>query len=149
MSQTLATLNTKLTAHAVTANANKFILGYIEDVHELRDQNTTYYPIIMLIPPALTDSHDTEVESFKTLFDISVYYEFNRNTLSTAQDYVVERIEAWAAANVIGKAFILAVSGDSNITVLEPGFEVNLFPEGATLENTVVVNYKINVKISC
>ena len=149
MSQTLTTLNTKLTAHAATAKANKFILGYIEDIHELRDQNTTYYPVIEVLPPVLKDSHNTEVEVFKTLFDISVYYEFNRNTLTTVQYYVVQRIVAWAAANVIGKAFILAVSGDSNITVLDEDFEVTLYPEGSTLENTVVANYKINVKISC
>ena len=149
MNQTLSTLNTKLTAHAKTAGANKFILGYIEDIHELRDQNTTYYPVIEVLPPVLKDSHNTEVEVFKTLFDISVYYEFNRNTLTTAQYYVVQRIVAWAAANVIGKAFILAVSGDSNITVLDKDFEVTLYPEGNTLENTVVANYKVNVKISC
>jgi len=149
MSQTLSTLNTKLLAHAATAGANKFIMGYIEDIHELRDQNTTYYPIIEILPPVLKDSHVTEVEEFTTLFDISVYYEFNRNTLTTDQDYVVQRIVAWAAANVIGKAFILAVSGDTNITVLDSVFDVILYPEGTTLENTVVVNYKINVKISC
>ena len=149
MAQTLSTLNTKLTAHAATAGANKFILGYIEDIHELRDQNTTYYPVIEVLPPVLRDSHDSEVEEFVTMFDISVYYEFNRNKLNTSQDYIVQRIVAWAAANVIGKAFILAVSGDSNITVLDKDFEVTLYPEGSTLENTVVANYKINVKISC
>jgi len=149
MSQTLSTLNTKLTDHAATAGANKFIMGYIEDIHELRDQTTTYYPIIEILPPVLKDSHDTEVEEFTTLFDISVYYEFNRNNLTIDQDYVVQRIVAWAAANVIGKAFILAVSGDGNITVLDSEFDVTLYPEGATLENTVVANYKINVKISC
>ena len=149
MAQTLSTLNTKLTAHAATAGANKFILGYIEDIHELRDQNTTYYPVIEVLPPVLRDSHDSEVEEFVTMFDISVYYEFNRNKLNTSQDYIVQRIVAWAAANVIGKAFILAVSGDSNITVLDKDFEVTLYPEGNTLENTVVANYKVNVKISC
>lgn len=149
MAQTLSTLNTKLTAHAATAGANKFILGYIEDIHELRDQTTTYYPVIEVLPPVLKDSQDTEVESFNTLFDISVYYEFNRNILAVGADYIVPRIVAWTAANVIGKAFILALNGDSNITVLDKDFEVNLFPEGATLENTVVANYKINVKISC
>ncbi len=149
MSQTLATLNTKLTAHAATAGANKFIMGYIEDIHELRDQNTTFYPVIEILPPVLKDSYDSEVEEFITLFDISVYYEFNRNTLTTDQDYVVQRIVAWAAANVIGKAFILALDGDANITVMDSEFDVTLFPEGATLENTVVANYKINVKISC
>jgi len=149
MAQTLSTLNTKLAAHAATAGANKFILGYIEDIHELRDQNTTYYPVIEVLPPVLRDSHDSEVEEFVTMFDISVYYEFNRNKLNTSQDYIVQRIVAWAAANVIGKAFILAVSGDSNITVLDKDFEVTLYPEGNTLENTVVANYKVNVKISC
>lgn len=149
MSQTLATLNTKLTTHAATAGANKFIMGYIEDVHELRDQDTTYYPIILVLPPVLRDSHDSEVEEFPTTFDISVYYEFNRNTLDTDQDYVVQRIAKWKLANDIGKAFILAISGDSNITVLDKDFEVTLFPEGTTLENTVVANYNINVKISC
>ncbi|NQU87646.1 MAG: hypothetical protein HQ541_17990 [Mariniphaga sp.] len=149
MAQTLSTLNTKLTTHAATAGANKFIMGYIEDIHELRDQATTYYPVIEILPLVLKDSHDTEVEEFTTLFDISVYYEFNRNKLTIDQDYVIQRIVAWAAANVIGKAFILAVSGDANITVLDSVFDVTLYPEGATLENTVVVNYKINVKISC
>jgi len=149
MSQTLTTLNTKLTAHAKTAGANKFILGYIEDIHELRDQNTTYYPVIEVLPPVLRDSHNTDVENFVTLFDISVYYEFNRNILTTAQDYVVQRIVSWTAANVIGVAFITAIDGDSNITVLDSDFEVTFYPEGSTLENTVVANYKINVKISC
>jgi len=149
MSQTLTTLNTKLTAHAKTARANKFILGYIEDIHELRDQNTTYYPVIEVLPPVLRDSNNVDLEEFPTLFDISVYYEFNRNTLTTAQDYVVQRIVAWVAANVIGKAFITAIDGDSNITVLDSDFKVTFYPEGSTLENTVVANYKINVKISC
>jgi len=149
MSQTLTTLNTKLTAHAKTAGANKFILGYIEDIHELRDQNTTYYPVIEVLPPVLRDSHNSDVEEFAALFDISVYYKFNRNTLTTAQDYVVQRIVSWTAANVIGKAFITAIDGDSNIAVLDSDFEVTFYPEGSTLENTVVANYKINVKISC
>jgi len=149
MAQTLSTLNTKLIDHAATAGANKFIMGYIEDIHELRDQNTTYYPIIEMLPPVLKDSHDTEIEEFTTLFDISVYYEFDRNSLSQGADYVVPRITAWAAANVIGKAFILAINGDDNITVLDSVFDVTLYPEGETLENTVVANYKINVKISC
>jgi len=149
MSQTLITLNTKLIAHAKTAGANKFILGYIEDIHELRDQNTTYYPVIEVLPPMLRGSHNSDVEEFVTLFDISVYYKFNRNTLTTAQDYVVQRIASWTAANVIGKAFITAIDGDSNITVLDNDFEVTFYPEGSTLENTVVANYKINVKISC
>ena len=126
MAQTLSTLNTKLTAHAATAGANKFIMGYIEDIHELRDQNTTYYPVIEILPPVLKDSHDTEVKEFTTLFDISVYYEFNRNNLTIDKDYIVQRIVAWAAANVIGKAFILAVSGDANITVLDSVFDVTL-----------------------
>ena len=149
MSQTLTTLNTKLTAHAKTAGSNKFILGYIEDIHELRSQTTTYYPIIEVLPPVLRDSQNVDIEEFPTLFDISVYNKFNRNTLTTAQDYVVQRIVSWTAANVIGIAFITAVAGDSNITVLDKDFEVTFYPEGSTLENTVVANYKINVKISC
>ena len=148
MSQTLTTLNTKLTAHATTAGANKFIMGYIEDIHELRDQNTTYYPVILVLPPVLKDSYDSEIEEFITLFDISSYYEFNRN-LNPIEDYITGRIAAWKLANDIGIAFITAVNGDDNITVLDSVFDVTLIPEGTTLENTVVANYKINVKISC
>jgi len=149
MSQTLSTLNTKLTAHAATAGANKFIMGYLDDVHVLRKPNTVYYPVITVLPPEIRDSHNLEVEEFKTVFDISVYYEFNRNKLNTSQDYVVQRIVAWAAANVIGKAFITAIDGDSNITVLDSDYKVVHWRSGKTLEETVETNYIINVKISC
>ena len=149
MSQTLVNLNTKLTVHAATAGANKFIMGYIEDVHELRDQNTTYYPVITILPPVFEQAYDTEIEERKALFDISVYYPFNRNDLDQGADVPVARIAAWKLANDIGVAFITAMSGDTNIIVLNDNFEVEFVPEGQNLENTVVVRYKVNVKVSC
>ena len=149
MSQTLVNINTKLTTHATTALANKFILGYIEDVHLLRDQNTTYYPVIMVLPPVLGQSHDTDIEERKTIFDITVFYKFNPNDLALGADFPAARIATWKLANDIGVAFILALSGDTNITVLDDTFDATFIPEGGTLENSVGVNYKINVKITC
>lgn len=149
MSQTLVNLNTKLTTHASTAGANKFIMGYIEDVHELRDQHKTYYPIIMVIPPKLNEVHNTEIEERPVVLDITVFYEFNRNELDFSQDYVVQRIAKWKLANDIGIAFIQALDGDINIIILDDQFETEYIPEGTTMENTVAVNYKINAKISC
>ena len=149
MAQTLTTLNTKLTAHAVTANANKFIIGYLDDVLALRDQNITFYPIILVIIPSLSESHDTELDEFVTEMVIWVFYEFNRDTLAIGADYIVPRIEAWDAANVIGKAFISAVNGDSNIAVIDKDFKAVFYPEGVTLDKAIAVYYKINVKISC
>ena len=149
MSQTLVNINTKLTTHAATAGANKFIMGYIEDVHLLRDQNTTYYPVIMVLPPILEQVYDTEIEERKAVFDISVYYPFNPNDLDLGADFPAARIAAWKLANNIGIAFITAIAGDTNITVLNDTFEVSYIPEGQNLENTVVVNYKINVKVTC
>ena len=123
MSQTLVNLNTRLAAHAATANANRFIMGYIEDVHELRDQNITDYPVILVLPPILPDSHDTELEEFDVEMDISIFKEFNRNKLAVGADYIVPRLVAWDAANVIGKAFILAMNGDAYF-VLKGLFEI-------------------------
>ena len=149
MSQTLVTLNTKLTAHAATANANKFIMGYIEDVHLLRRQDITYYPIIMVLPPVLGQLHNTDIAERKTILDITVFYEFPRNVNDFTENYVTERIVKWKLANDIGIAFIQAIDGDTNITILDDEFEANYIPEGTTMENTVAVNYKINVKVSC
>lgn len=149
MSQTLVNLNTKLTTHAATANANKFIMGYIEDVHLLRRQDTTYYPIIMVLPPVLGQIHNTEIAERSTIFDITVFYEFARDVNDFTEDYVTDRIATWKLANDIGIAFVQAIDGDTNIFVLDDEFETNYIPEGVNMENTVAVNYKINVKVSC
>lgn len=149
MSQTLVNLNTKLTTHAATAGANKFIMGYIEDVHLLRRNDTTYFPVIMVLPPVLGQIHNTEIAERKTIFDITVYYEFPKDVDDFTEDHVVNRIATWKLANDIGIAFVQAIDGDSNITILDDEFEANYIPEGTTMENTVAVNYKINVKVSC
>lgn len=149
MSQTLANLNTKLTTHAVTAGANKFVMGYIEDVNLLRRQDIAYYPVIMILPPVLGQLHDAEIAERKTIFDITVFYEFPRDIDDFTEDHVVDRIVRWDLANDIGIDFIQAMDGDVNITILDDEFEANYIPEGTTMENAVAVNYKINVKVSC
>ena len=149
MSQTLVNLNTKLTTHSATAGANQFIMGYIEDVHLLRNQLKTYYPIIMVLPPVLGQAHDTEIDERKTILDITVFYEFPGDLNNFTYNYVTDRIAKWKLANDIGILFVQAISGDSNITVVDDQFDANYIPEGTTLEHTVAVNYKINVKISC
>jgi hypothetical protein len=153
---TLAELRTKLQTHGTTATAKTTDIGYLEDLALLRGQKNKddYYPIILIAPPKDLLLTELDYEEYEISLQISVIYLYDRDAQDQNQAFsakLLVRTQAWDSATTILKSFITAINGDPNISVVhdtEP-FEVERFPEGQTLENSVALQTTIKIKLFC